>query len=426
MITDSGRKSHFDFSLFFAVILLWIIGIFLVFSATHINPNTAISGLFRSQIIWVIMGVLIILALVSIPTRLFYSLSYIIYGVSLLMLFYALVGGVALKGAERWISIGGLRVQPSEFAKIGLLFALAHYLSKNDISLIRISSFIVPGLLILAPFVFILKQPDLGTAIVFCVMSLPMFFWAGMSLLEIFFIISPVISIVLSAIPLILAYGTTQTSGIGSAIPWGIFFIVLGVVLYVTRPPTFILVGVVVANLIAATITTVIWSSFLKDYQKGRIISFINPQADAYGAGYQIIQSKVAIGSGHIFGKGYLQGTQTKLSYLPEQHTDFIFSVLGEQFGLVGCTVIILIFLFVIIRALATTHSIRNRFTNLLIVGASSIVGFHMFINIAMAIGIMPVTGLPLPFLSYGGSFTLTVAILTGFILNARVSSQDF
>ncbi len=426
MITDSGRKSHFDFSLFFAVLLLWIIGIFLVFSATHINPNTAISGLFRSQIIWVIMGVLIILALVSIPTRLFYSLSYIIYGVSLLMLFYALVGGVALKGAERWISIGGLRVQPSEFAKIGLLFALAHYLSKNDISLIRISSFIVPGLLILAPFVFILKQPDLGTAIVFCVMSLPMFFWAGMSLLEIFFIISPVISIVLSAIPLILAYGTTQTSGIGSAIPWGIFFIVLGVVLYVTRPPTFILVGVVVANLIAATITTVIWSSFLKDYQKGRIISFINPQADAYGAGYQIIQSKVAIGSGHIFGKGYLQGTQTKLSYLPEQHTDFIFSVLGEQFGLVGCTVIILIFLFVIIRALATTHSIRNRFTNLLIVGASSIVGFHMFINIAMAIGIMPVTGLPLPFLSYGGSFTLTVAILTGFILNARVSSQDF
>ena len=426
MIDDFGKKSRFDFSLFFAVILLWIIGIFLVYSATHINPSGSISGLFKSQIVWVIMGILIILALVSIPTRLFYSLSFVIYGLSLVLLLYALIGGVALKGAERWISIGGLRLQPSEFAKIGLLFALAHHLSKNDISLTRFSSFIIPGLLILVPFVFIIKQPDLGTALVFCVMSLPMFFWAGMSLLEIFFIISPVISIVLSAIPLILAYGTTQTFGIGSAIPWGIFFVIVGVMLYVIRPPAVILVAVVVANLFTATITTVIWNSFLKDYQKGRIISFINPHADAYGAGYQIIQSKVAVGSGHIFGKGYLQGTQTRLSYLPEQHTDFIFSVLGEQFGLIGCTFVILVFLFVIIRALAATHSIRNRFTNLIIVGASSIIAFHMFINIAMAIGIMPVTGLPLPFLSYGGSFTLTVSILMGFILNARVSNQDF
>lgn len=157
-----------------------------------------------------------------------------------------------------------------------------------------------------------------------------------------------------------------------------------------------------------------------------RIVSFINPQADPFGAGYQVIQSKVAIGSGHIFGKGFLQGTQTKLSFLPEQHTDFIFSVLGEQFGFVGCTLVVLLFLFLVVRGFMLTQSLKNRFFNLMVVGAMSIIGFHIFINSAMTMGMMPVTGIPLPFLSYGGSFTLTVAILLGLVLNAKVSNQDF
>jgi len=426
VIETTRKKGQFDFSLFFAIILLWIMGIFLVYSATNVHTSGPLSNIFKTQIIWVIMGVLIILAVLSIPMRIYYSFSYVIYGLSLLLLLYALFGGIVLKGAGRWVSIGGVRLQPSEFAKLGLLFALAYHLSRNTISLERLSSFIVPGILILVPFALVLRQPDLGTAIVFCVMSFPMFYWAGMSLLEIFFVISPGISIVLSAIPLIVTYGTTQHLGIVHAIPWGIFFVIVCLTLYFMRPRMLILTSVIVANLVAATITTVLWNSFLKDYQKVRIISFINPQADPYGAGYQVIQSKVAIGSGHIFGKGYLQGTQTRLSYLPEQHTDFIFSVLGEQFGLFGCTVILLLFLFIIIRGLTTIHSIRNRFTNLIIVGAMSIISFHVFINIAMVIGIMPVTGLPLPFLSYGGSFTLTVALLLGLILNAKVSNQDF
>ncbi len=421
-----GDKRQFDFSLFFALLLLWIAGIFLVYSATYVHTSGPLAGIFKSQIVWVIMGILIILAIVSIPARFYYSMSYVLYGISLLLLVLVLFTGSSAKGAGRWIVISGIRLQPSEFAKIGLLFALAHYLSKKTISLMRVSSFIMPGILILIPFLLVLRQPDLGTALVFCVMSFPMFYWAGMSLMEVFFVASPGVSIILSAIPLILAYGTTQPLGVGGAIPWGIFFVILCAALYFIRPPMIILVAVIVANLLAATSTTVLWNSVLKDYQKGRIISFINPQADPYGAGYQVIQSKVAIGSGHIFGKGYLEGTQTRLSYLPEQHTDFIFSVLGEQFGLVGSTIILMLFLFVIIRGLTTTYTIRNRFTNLVIVGSSSIIGFHVFVNISIAIGIMPVTGLPLPFLSYGGSFTLTVAILMGLILNAKVSDQDF
>jgi rod shape determining protein RodA len=172
--------------------------------------------------------------------------------------------------------------------------------------------------------------------------------------------------------------------------------------------------------------TTVLWNRFLQDYQKKRIISFIDPQMDPFGAGYQVIQSKVAIGSGHIFGKGYLQGTQTRLSYLPEQHTDFIFSVLGEQFGLLGCSLALMLFLFLIVRGYLATQNIRNRFTNLIIVGSASILAFHIFINVAMTLGMMPVTGLPLPFLSYGGSFTLTVSIFIALLLNAQTGDQDF
>jgi rod shape determining protein RodA len=173
------------------------------------------------------------------------------------------------------------------------------------------------------------------------------------------------------------------------------------------------------ANIFTATIVNVVWFS-LKSYQKMRLISFLDPQRDPFGAGYQVIQSKVAIGSGFLFGKGFLQGTQTKLSFLPEQHTDFIFSVLGEQFGLVGCLFIICMFLFLLGRGLFITQSVHNRFFNLVVTGAVSIITIHVFFNTAMTLGMMPVVGIPLPFLSYGGSFTLTLAILLGLILSAK------
>jgi len=338
----------------------------------------------------------------------------------------ALFMGVSAKGAERWLMVAGVKIQPSEFAKIGLLLALARYLSEKKVSLDNLSTFIMPGILILVPFALVLKQPDLGTAGVFCAMALPMFFWGGLSILEVFFIVSPLISLGLSAIPLILSFGTDHGWGAIGTVPWGVFFLGLMALLYFTRPSLLITIGVVVANLFTATITTVVWNTFLKDYQKMRIISFINPQADPFGSGYQVIQSKVAVGSGYLFGKGYLKGTQTKLSFLPEQHTDFIFSVLGEQFGLIGCVGVLMLFLFLIIRGFSFIRLLRNRFFNLLIVGSLSIIGFHIFVNIAMTLGMMPVTGIPLPFLSYGGSFILTVSILIGLILNTRMSNQNF
>jgi len=425
---DLRSKRRLDIPLLLSAMALWVIGIFLVYSATYFHETGPLVGLYKQQIIWVAMALVIVAIIVAIPARWLFEGAYVFYGISLILLIIAIVAGIHAKGAERWISIAGFKIQPSEFAKVGLLLALARYLSEKTVSLHKLSTFILPGILILIPFAMVLKQPDLGTALVFCVMVLPMFYWSKLELLDVFYIVSPLISLLLSALPLLLSYEAEGggTWGFFEAVPWGIFFIVLIGILYFTHSPIFIWIGVIAGNIFTSTIITVVWGSVLKDYQKLRIISFINPQADPFGAGYQVIQSKVAVGSGHIFGKGWLQGTQSRLSFLPEQHTDFIFSVLGEQFGIVGCSLVILLFLFLIIRGLMVTHSCRNRFINLVAVGAAAILCFHIFVNIAMTLGMMPVTGLPLPFLSYGGSFTITVAILVGLLLNARVTDQDF
>jgi rod shape determining protein RodA len=425
-MVEIQKKSEFDFLLLFLCIILWVVGLFLVYSATHIHESGPLVNSTRNQIIWVSMGLITILIITSLPTRLFFSLSYIIYGISLLLLFYGFFSGVISKGAERWIVIGGVRLQPAEFAKIGILLALSRYLSAKTLSLGKITSFIVPALLIVVPFSLIIKQPDLGSALILGAISMPMLYWAGLSFLEFIFLVSPLLSLLLSAIPLLLAFSNQASFGIGQAIPWGIYFLILCIILYVNRPPAFILVAVIAINLTTAGITTVVWNGSLQDYQKKRIISFINPQADPAGAGYQVIQSKVAIGSGHFTGKGYLKGTQTRLAFLPEQHTDFIFSVLGEQFGFFGCAAILILFMLLIVRGFMTTQYVRNRFSNLVVVGSVSLLACHIFVNIAMTIGIMPVVGVPLPFLSYGGSFTMTLAILIGLILNARYSKDEF
>jgi rod shape determining protein RodA len=425
---DLRRKRSLDFPLFLTALALWVIGIFLVYSATYIHESGPLAGIYRQQIIWVVMALLIVVLIISIPARYIAKGAYILYGLSLCLLVLAIASGsgVTAKGAERWVMIGGFKIQPSEFAKVGLLLALAKRLSERPVSLSNLPTLITPTLLILVPFALVLKQPDLGTAMVFCVMALPMFYWSSLSLLDVFYIVSPLISLLLSAIPLLLAFNTGVGWGVFEALPWGLFFIIVIALLYITRASMFMWIGVVAGNILTATITTVVWGSVLKNYQKMRITSFMNPQNDPFGSGYQVIQSKVAIGSGHIFGKGYLQGTQSRLSFLPEQHTDFIFSVLGEQFGLVGCATVIALFLFLIIKGIMVTYGCRNRFINLTAIGCTAVLGFHIFVNIAMTLGMTPVTGLPLPFLSYGGSFTMTVAILVGLLLNAKVTEQDF
>lgn len=418
---EKNRFGKFDFPLFWTAVAMWVIGILLIYSATHAVETGRLAGVYKQQIVWVAMAIAVIITIVSMPSRFFFGFAYVLFGLSLALLLFAAIAGTSAKGAERWIAVAGFRLQPSEFAKIGLLLALARYLSENTLSFERIKSFIIPSILIAVPFLLVLKQPDLGTAMVFVVMVVPMFYWGGLRPVEVFYLVSPALSLVLAALPLMMSFAGGKDWGFTGAVPWGVFFLFLATVLYLNRPHIFIVAGTVLANIFTATVVNVIWHA-LKSYQKLRLISFVDPQQDAFGAGYQVIQSKVAIGSGFLFGKGFLQGTQTKLSFLPEQHTDFIFSVLGEQFGLFGCLFIICLLLFVVGRGFLITQSVRNRFFNLVIVGGVSIIAVHVFFNIAMTLGMTPVVGIPLPFLSYGGSFTLTLAILLGLILNAKRS----
>ncbi|MCL1946717.1 MAG: rod shape-determining protein RodA [Chitinivibrionia bacterium] len=446
----------FDMPFFLMVLLLWLIGNALVCSAVapptdapsglsdlfaYIGNSFETSPLFRSQVIWTIMGIIIVLIMVSVPVEWYYKIAPFFYVATILLLIAVLTSGVSSKGAGRWIAIGGIKLQPSEFAKIGLLLMLARHFARYEISLKKPITLLAPGIIILIPFALVIRQPDLSTTLALIAMSLPIFYWVGLKLVEILYLISPGISALLAVLPLIVAFvrkGTVETVmtsgvdavttqgsqlGIIGTIPWAIFFATLCVLFYFFRTSKIILVLVISLNLLSASASTLVWENWLNDYQKVRVISFINPQLDPKGSGWQVIQSQIAIGSGKFSGKGYLKGTQVNLAYLPEQHTDFIFSVLGEQFGFYGCVGVILLFFMLIARALHAVTNINERFINVLVVGATSLLVYHIFVNIAMGIGLMPVTGLPLPFLSYGGSFTLTVSMLVGLILSAR--AQD-
>ena len=450
-IKNTAQKS-FDMPLFMTVIVLWIIGNALVCSAVapvgdvssgtpdlfaYIAQSFETSVLFRSQVIWTVMGILIVLIMVSVPMEWYYKIAPFFYAATILLLIVVLTSGVSSKGAGRWIAVGGIKLQPSEFAKIGLLLMLARHFARYELSLKKPITLLAPGIIILIPFALVMRQPDLSTTLALIAMSLPIFYWVGLSLVEILYLISPGVSALLAVLPLIVAFvrkgvmsGATDAVsaqgsqlGIIGAIPWAIFFVILCVLFYFFRTSKIILVLVIVLNLLSASASTLVWENWLNDYQKVRVISFINPQLDPKGSGWQVIQSQIAIGSGKFSGKGYLKGTQVNLAYLPEQHTDFIFSVLGEQFGFYGCVGVIILFFMFVARALHAVTNINERFINVLVVGATSLLVYHIFVNIAMVIGLMPVTGLPLPFLSYGGSFTLTVSMLAGLILSAR--AQD-
>ena len=410
MIHEHPHRPKLDFPLILVMMALLLIGLACIYAATRSAESEAIRRLFKMQVLWIGMGMVLFAVVASVPIKIYFSFSYLFYaGAILLLLLLEIVGGHATKGAERWINIAGFKLQPSEYAKIGLVLALARYFSAKSISFSRPSSLLVPAALVLIPFGLVLKQPDLGTAIILALVLPTLLFFAGMPLLEIFFLISPALSLLLSF----------------HVLPWGFYFLALVVVIYFTRPQMVLAAAVLLVNIFVAGITAIAWN-LLHDYQKNRILSFLDPNRDPFGTGYQIIQSKVAVGSGKLFGKGFLEGSQTKLSFLPEQHTDFIFSVFGEQFGLLGALVLLFLFFFLVYRCLSVVRESRNLFANLLSVGVASILGFHIYVNMAMAGGMMPVTGIPLPLLSYGGSFLSTCMILLGLVVSARRGAHEF
>lgn len=389
-----------DLWLVIAALLLCIIGVLLIYSAKHHSENPIERLIYLKQIAWILLGMLICVLTFSIPLRFYEVFSYAFYLLSLMALISILAVGSSKMGAARWISLGGLNIQPSEFAKIATIFPLARYLAYSKHSIYSFRWLVSVVGLALLPALLILRQPDLGTSLVFLAILISMLFWSGVPLLYLFLIVSPVIS-------LICAFHW---------ISWALFFLLLVFLLHRLRLTFIFSVAFLLLNLSFGMITPLVWNK-LHHYQKQRIIVFLDPGRDPQGAGYQIIQSKVAIGSGGIAGKGYLQGSQTKLAFLPHQHTDFVFSVLGEEFGLLGGIVLLGLFALLLVKGILLAQKTRNTFAGNVAIGLVAVIGFQMLVNIGMTLGVMPVTGLPLPFVSYGGSSMLLSWVIVGLLL---------
>lgn len=306
------------------------------------------------------LALMLVIALVDI--RFWFRTAYAIYGVALLLLVGVEAMGVAGMGAQRWINLGFINLQPSEIMKVALVLALARYfhgIGSEDIG--RPWLLVPPLLMVLLPAALVLKQPDLGTALMLIIASGAVMFVAGVRLWK---------------------------------------FAVVGVVALAALP--------------------VAWS-MLHDYQQQRVLTFLNPEEDPLGAGYHIIQSKIALGSGGLFGKGFLAGTQSHLNFLPEKQTDFIFTMLAEEFGLLGGIAVLALYTLVLIYGFAIAFACRNQFGRLLAIGVSTTLFLYVFINVAMVMGVIPVVGVPLPLISYGGTALLTLMVGFGLLLSAYI-----
>jgi len=401
--------SSLDWKLIGAALGLSLIGVMLIMSAQHHADSIYKQEYYLRQLLWLAFALIAFATVVHLPLKLFDFSAYLLYGLAIALLLLVLVVGTPRMGAYRWFSFGPINFSPSDFAKIAVLCAVARFLAYTKLPVVSIRRLAISAPIVLLPAMLILKQPDLGTSLVFFVMLFALWFWSGLSPTYLILILSPMVSLITAS----------------HWLAWSIYIAVLLAFLFYLRLGMLFGIYTVVANLAFGAITPFLWGR-LADYQKLRFLTFLDPGRDPRGAGYQIIQSKIAIGSGGIFGKGLFQGSQTRLDFLPERHTDFIFSVLGEEFGLIGAMVVLLLFAVIFYRAVRIAARCRSRFASLIVMGAASIIMFQCLVNIGMTLGFMPVTGLPLPFVSYGGTSLVLFWSLIGLIVSADYRWQDY
>ena len=325
-----------------------------------------------------------------------------IYGVTVISLIAVRLIGTTALGAQRWISVGPLNVQPSEFAKIAAILLVAAVLSRHPVE--RPVDLLRPLGVIAIPWLLVFIQPDLGTSLVFGALMLTMLYWSGMPFEWVVLLLSPL--------------ATALVSGL---LPWAlvIWIPLMAVLAYKALPWRRLAVIITLAiHSLMALITPWLWMNGLKDYQRDRLVLFLDPSQDPLGGGYHLLQSTVGIGAGGWFGTGLLQGQLTKLRFIPEQHTDFIFSALGEETGFIGCLLVVLGFALLMGRLLQIARNARSDFESLVVVGIGTMLMFQVVVNISMTIGLGPITGIPLPFLSYGRSAMVVNFLCLGLCLS--------
>ena len=370
---------------------------------------------------WIVGGIGLVLALIISRWRYenLVQWKWVVYGITNASLLAVLFIGTSALGAQRWITIGGFNIQPSEFAKLGAIITLSALLHDRTASTIPV---LLRTLAITAvPWALVFIQPDLGTSLVFGAITLGTLYWANANLGWLLLLMSPVVSAVLfNLAPLSPLF-------IVLALLW---VALMGVIAWYTLPWHRIgAIGALVVNLIAGQLGHIAWG-ILKDYQKDRLILFLDPDKDPLGGGYHLIQSRIAIGAGQLWGRGLTKGTQTQLNFIPEQHTDFIFSAIGEELGFIGCFLVLLAFWFICLRIIIIAQNARDNFGSLLAIGVLSMLVFQVVVNVGMTIGLAPVTGIPLPWMSYGRSAMLTNFIAIGLVQSVsnyrqRLSFKD-
>jgi rod shape determining protein RodA len=359
---------------------------------------------------WVIGGVGTCIALTIARTRYEFLIQWrwLIYAITNLGLLAVIFLGTRTNGAQSWIDLGFLNLQPSEFAKLGIIITLAASLHKNPAT--KLTTVIKILAIVALPWVLIMLQPDLGTSLVFGAITLGMLYWANANPGWLLLLVSPIVSAILFNVYLPV---------------WIFWAVAITVIAWFTMP--FRTIAAALTMLInggAGEISSIAWN-LLKEYQKNRLTLFLNPEKDPLGGGYHLIQSRIAIGSGELSGRGLFHGTQTQLRFIPEQHTDFIFSAVGEEFGFIGCLLLLITLWLICMRLLYIACNAKENFGSLIAIGVLSMVAFQSVLNISMTIGIAPITGIPLPWLSYGGSSLLTNFLALGLVEAVANYSQN-
>ncbi|MBI5324831.1 MAG: rod shape-determining protein RodA [Ignavibacteriae bacterium] len=402
------RKSasqYFDWQTFLITIMSIAFGLISIYSATY---DAGMSTYFFKQLIYTGIGIGIILIFMVLPERWLqaYSLAFFVF--IILLLISVLIFGKTIYGTKGWFQIGSISIQPSEFAKLAALNLIATHLSRKGTDIKTFRDFGIVILILLAPFILILFEPDFGTATVLLAMFIGILFWTGFDLLMLFFVISLPVIILLSLVSPIHFVAAVSVYSIAAALMRKKIILTFATILIV----------------FVAGYTSPLIVEHLMPHQKNRIDTFLNPDKDPLGKGYNVIQSKLAVGSGGVTGKGFLQGTQTQLRYIPKQWTDFIYCVPAEEFGFAGGVFVILLLAGIILKATKAAFDSENKYFSLLSFGIGSVFFYHTIINIGMVLGLMPVMGIPLPFMSYGGSALLVNCAFIGLLLNAFRSQK--
>ena len=398
-LTKSMKSS--PYSLLLIILGLLLIGLTSLYSIASVKSGGESSAFLR-QLFFLIPSIVLMIIFTIIPRKIIHEYIYIVYTLSVIAVFIPFFGS-KVADTHRWINIGlPINLQPSEIAKLIVVLTLARYLSDRNIELNHFTANLAPFVIAFIPAIIVLNQPDLGTALVMMSPVIPMLYWVGARPFHLFLVIAPIFSIISAS----------------NFVIFTLWSLIMGLIIYFSKEKMWNSIAIFFLNIFLGLIFPLFWNNFLRPYHRNRILTALNPELDPLGSGYQVIQSKTALGSGGFFGKGWGEGTQTQLKFLPVQESDFIVSVIGEEMGFILILTMLILFLYLLLKIINLAHNANDRFSSLVLVGISTIFLSHIFVNCSMASGMIPVKGLPLPFISYGGSFLLSSFIMIGIVIN--------